>query len=39
MCMSDGYHPNELGMKKMLEFIRTHGYAEVGPWYSINKII
>ncbi len=31
MCMSDGYHPNELGMKKMLEFIRTHGYAEVGP--------
>ena len=28
MCMSDGYHPNEYGMKKILEFIRTHGYKE-----------
>lgn len=28
MCMNDGYHPNELGMRKLLEFIRTHGYKE-----------
>ncbi len=25
---SDGYHPNSTGMKKILEYINTHGYEE-----------
>ena len=25
---SDGYHPNTTGMKKILEYINTHGYEE-----------
>lgn len=26
----DGYHPNVAGMKKMIEYVKTHGYVELG---------
>ena len=27
---TDGYHPNLAGMKKMIEYVKTHGYVEIG---------
>ncbi len=30
LYFGDGYHPNVTGMKKIIEYVRTHGYVEVG---------